>query len=373
LCVVGLLSGIGVVAATPVGASPAGGGGSFGHWPGHGGPWHSPQGWNPFPRPSVCSGTLADPGVLAGTYRSGVIVEGGCLVNAGAATVYGNLTITPGSALNATFALNDVSGSGTSSLTVYGDVNVQSGAVLGMGCEPNFSPCSDDPNAGTGGTLTGSNHVYGSINALGALGLIVHASTIGGSVTQLGGGGGVNCNVPTSGLFSLLQSPVFSDYEDNTVGGDLLIGGLQTCWLGGLRNDVRGSVVDAKNTFADPDADEVVSNTVHGTMACFANSPAVQFGDSFGTSNQVGGWALGECGFGAQQPNPAANEPPYGMPPYYPAGPLTGWVGVVPSGRRLSKPSGMDTRPVAVPGTSVSPYCQTMLSVVGSMTTTRSR
>ena len=43
------------------------------------------------------------------------------------------------------------------SLTVRGDVKVGYGAVLAMGCEPNFSPCSDDPNASTGGTLTGQN------------------------------------------------------------------------------------------------------------------------------------------------------------------------------------------------------------------------
>jgi hypothetical protein len=53
--------------------------------------------------------------------------------------------------------------------------------------------------------------------------------------------------------------------------------------------------------------------------------------------------------------------------------PVTGWVGVLPSERRLSNPSGIDTNPGAVPGTSVNPYCHTMEYVVGSMTTTRSR
>ena len=56
-----------------------------------------------------------------------------------------------------------------------------------------------------------------------------------------------------------------------------------------------------------------------------------------------------------------------------PAQPVWGWVGVVPLASRLSKPSGIDSRPGEVPDTSVIPYCHTMESVVGSMTTTRLR
>jgi hypothetical protein len=315
LCVVGLLSGLGVAAATPVGAAPGPGHGSHGSWSGGG--WRFPVGPGWGQRPATCTGTLASLGLLAGVYRSGVVISGVCAVDGGAATVFGDLTLSPGSGLNATFALNDSpGGSGTSSLTAYGNIDVANGAVLGMGCEPNFSPCSDDPNAGTGGTLTGSNHVFGSITAWNSLGVIVHASTVNGSVIELGSGGGVNCNVPTTGIFSELQSPVFSDFEDNSVGGTLAIAGLQTCWLGALRNVVHGTALDIKNTFADPDANEVLSNTVEGSMVCSANSPQVQYGDSGGTPNQVRGFALGECGFGVEQPNPAPTQT-------NPAGPLT--------------------------------------------------
>ena len=327
LCVAGLLSIVGVAGAAmavPAGAASAGGQSSGGSWPGHGS-WHFPG--HPGRPPATCSGTLTAPGILSGTYQSSVVVSGLCLVNGGPTTIWGNLTIAPNAGLNATFALNDVAGTGTSSLTVHGNIYVQSGALLGIGCEPTFSPCSDDPDAGNGGTLTGSNTVLGSIIETAPLGVIAHATTISGNVVELGGGGGVNCNVPTTGVFSLLQSPVFSDYEDNTIGGSLAIGGLQTCWLGALRNDVKGSVLDIKNTFADPDANEVVSNTIHQNMVCFGNSPAVQFGDSTfespSTPNQVGGFAFGECSFSTEQPNPAPNEPPTGQPPYYPGGPLT--------------------------------------------------
>jgi hypothetical protein len=264
---------------------------------------------------STCTGTLTAPGVLAGTYRGNVRIVGVCTVNGGAAVVRGNVIVTPGSVLNATFALNDVAGSGTSSLYVKGDIKVEQGAVLGMGCEPQETPCSDDPNASTGGTLTGINHVSGDVRARGALAVIVHASTIRGDLIVNGGGGGLSCAVPTSGIFAELGSPVFTDAEDNTIGGDLKITNLQTCWLGALRNHVRGSILDARNTMADPDADEVLANVVRGSMACYKNTPAVQYGDSGSTPNQVRGRARGECGFKVLQPNPAPTSTT-------PAGPL---------------------------------------------------
>lgn len=63
-------------------------------------------------RPSTCTGTFKTPGVLAGKYKGGVVVTGVCAVNGGAAVVQGDLILAPGSALNATFALNDVAGTG---------------------------------------------------------------------------------------------------------------------------------------------------------------------------------------------------------------------------------------------------------------------
>ena len=248
-------------------------------------------------------------GVLAGTYRGNVVVTGVCQVNGGAAVIKGDLILAPGSVLNATFALNDVANTGTSSLTVRGDIKVQHGAVLGMGCEPNQMPCTDDPNAATGGTLTGQNHVSGDVIGSRALAVIVHASTIRGDASLRGGGGGVTCAVPATGIFASLQSPVFSDFEDSTIGGNLTITGLRTCWLGALRNHVRENVVDANNKMADPDANEALANVIHGSIACFANSPAVQYGDSGSSPNQVRRHAFGECAFNVRQPNPAPSGP----------------------------------------------------------------
>ena len=260
-------------------------------------------------QPNTCTGTLAAPGVLAGTYRGDVVVTGVCFVNGGAAVIKGDLILAPGSALNAKFALNDVAGTGRSSLTVRGDVKVGYGAVLAMGCEAINGPCLDDPNAATGGTLTGQNRVLGSVRASGALAVLVTASTIRGDVSLRGGGGGVTCAVPATGIFAALQSPVYSDTTGNTIGGDLTITGLRTCWLGALRNQVRGNVVDANNTMADPDANEILANVVRGSIACFANSPAVQYGDSASSPNQVRRHAFGECSFSVRQPNPSPSGP----------------------------------------------------------------
>src|ERR1700730_3948378 len=96
--------------------------------------------------PHVCTGTVASPGVLAGKYSSHVIVQGACAVNAGAAMVSGNLTGRPGAVLVAAFALNGQSGSGSSSLTVRGNLEIQNGAALILGCDPQSFPCIDDPN-----------------------------------------------------------------------------------------------------------------------------------------------------------------------------------------------------------------------------------
>jgi hypothetical protein len=260
-------------------------------------------------RPSTCTGTFKAPGVLAGKYKGDVVVTGVCVVNGGAAVIKGDLILAPGSALNATFALNDLAGTGTSSLTVKGDVKVGSGALLAMGCEPNFNPCTDDPNAGTGGTLTGQNKVFGNIRAFQSLGVLLHASTIKRSVSVIGGGGAESCIPPVPGVFADIGSPPFSDAEDNTIGGNLTMIGLHSCWLGALRNSVRGNVFVAGNKMADPDAMEILANLIHGSIACFGNSPAVQYGDSGSSPNQVKRHAFGECGFNVLKPNPDPNGP----------------------------------------------------------------
>ena len=255
--------------------------------------------------PSVCAGTLKSPGALTGTHRS-VVVRGVCFVNAGRARVLGNLSVAPRGVLLAAFALNDRTHKGRSSLTVGGSLTVGAGGTLLLGCEAAHFACLDDPHQ-KHPTLSSRSSVSGNLFAAGALGVVVHAATIGGSVLQTGGGGGRTCT--PSGIFAQFKSPVYSDYEDSSIGAGLLVANLRSCWFGAPRNHVSGNVLVAGNKLADPDAMEVVSNHVRRNLACFGNSPAVQFGDSHGTPNLVRGTAAGQCGFGVRKPTPAPNGP----------------------------------------------------------------
>ena len=63
-------------------------------------------------------------------------------------------------------------------------------------------------------------------------------------------------------------------------------------------------VDEAHRVTSDPDAGEVLQNTVHGSIACFGNTPAVQFGDSGASPNVVGRHAIGQCGFNVISPDP---------------------------------------------------------------------
>ena len=263
----------------------------------------------------TCTGTSASPGPLpAGTYSS-VTVTGVCAVNDGQVVVTGDVTVEAGGALVAAFANNVVGGSGTSGLTVDGNIDVGTGATLILGCEAAHFACVDDPNQNNP-TLNAAETVKGSLISSAPLGVVVHLTKVGGDVTEVGGGGGVNCT-PT-GIFAKFQSPAYSDYEDNTMGGNLRVTGLNSCWFGALRNKVGGSATFGHITLADPDGSENLTNTIAGNLLRPDNSPAIEYGDSGGSPNMVGGFATAQCAFDVKQPNPAAVPGPGGNP----AGPL---------------------------------------------------
>jgi len=222
-------------------------------------------------RGQTCAGTIAKPGVLAGAYRHDVSVEGVCAVNAGHAVVHGTLTVRSGSLLLAAFGRNDKTGSGGSSLTVVGDLRVQDGGSMLLGCEPEHFTCLDDPNKEKP-TLSSRDFVAGDLRAHEPLGVIVHNSVVVGDVSQYGGGGGETC--APSGVFAEFPhpSPVYSDYEDNVVFGDLSVVGLKSCWLGLARDSVGGSMRVIGNKLADPDAIEIIANEIEQNLVCRANS-----------------------------------------------------------------------------------------------------
>jgi len=255
------------------------------------------------PGPTTCgtAGSLTPASLAGGSYTT-VTVVGLCAVNAGQVVTSGNVTVQPGAALVAAFA-NNSGGPGTSGITVNGDIDVATGGSLILGCEASAFPCIDD--GGSPPTLNSPDTVTGSINAPDAQGVIVHDSTIAGDVVETGGGGGFTCATPSDGVFSVFDSPAYSDYEDNSIGGNLRVTGVTSCWFGALRNKIGGSATFANNTFNDPDASENLTNQVAGNLLCSGNSPQVEYGDSGGSPNVVGGFATGECAFGVTQPNPA--------------------------------------------------------------------
>ncbi len=259
--------------------------------------------------PFMCSGKLGTPGMLKGAYPNGVTVKGVCAVKDGKAHVFGTLTITKGSSLAAAF------GHHHSSLTVTGNMVVGKGATVLLGCKAlpdgNGMPCLDDPNMAHP-TLTSHASVSGNITEHSPLGVIIHNSSIGGNITQSGGGGGVKCAPPSSGPFAKLMAPVFSALEDSSVGGNLTISGLKSCWLGLARDKVHGSVRINNNTMADPNAIGVFSLQIHKNLACSGNSHptpappgAMPMWDSASTGatlfprvsqpNTVGGTRSGQC------------------------------------------------------------------------------
>ncbi len=197
------------------------------------------------------------------------------------------------------FALDDHTGRGSSSLSVRGNLEVQSGASLLLGCEPGHFTCLDDP-APEDPTLSSQGQVSGNLIEQEPLGVVVHNSIIDGNVQETGGGGGASCE-PT-GVFAAFGSPVYSDYEDTTVHGNLSVTGLSSCWLGVARVRVSGNLSMIKDQLADPDAIEILANHISGNLSCQQNSQVWDSADETENlyprapePNTVSGRRSGQC------------------------------------------------------------------------------
>jgi len=184
--------------------------------------------------PTSCSGTLA-----TGTYGKVVVPEGATCTSDGPVTIRGGLLVGPG----ATFVL---------------------------GSDENPSPT---------GTISGGVH------GTNAASVQIHSATINGGVDLHGGSG------PFGGPFDITWNAI----EDNQINGGATIEGYDGFWFGFIRNHVNGSVNLNNNVLEDPDANEYVTNVIHGSLNCAGNSPAPQVGDSEGSPNQVTGAKTGQC------------------------------------------------------------------------------
>lgn len=215
----------------------------------------------------TCSGgtlTPLNPSIIPpGTYRS-IRVTGVCLIPGGEVDVQRSLTVADGATLVANFPGPPPGQTGPPEgdaiLNVGGNVRVDEGASLIMGCAPSF-----------GCATTTTDKIGGSLSADHPLGLILHADSIAGNYSIRGGGEKTyDCTKP-QGVFAVFQSPVYSTYEDGSVGGNVSITGYQSCWLGMARTQVGGNVRFDNNALGDPDAIEILSNTINGNLSCRGN------------------------------------------------------------------------------------------------------
>src|SRR5262249_12279283 len=125
-------------------------------------------------------------------------------------------------------------------------------------------------------------------------------AAIDGNVTHTGGGGGVSC--APMGFFADIKSPVFSAYEDSSIGGNIVVTGVRSCWLGLARDQIGRNAILTDNDLADPDAIEILSNTVSRNLICQRNSmvwnsfePTSALFPRTPAPNSVGGQRIGQC------------------------------------------------------------------------------
>ena len=163
---------------------------------------------------TTCTG-----GSIASGIYSSLTIAGACAVDSGSAgsvMVERNLTVLPGGSLVAVWGgVGQLPAS--SNLTVGGNLEVQSGGLLNLGCEPLQYICANDPDQKVGSYST-QHTVGGNLTADHALAVVVHQTSIGGNVSLNGGGGGVSsCGESLPALFF---APPYGDFEDDVIGAD---------------------------------------------------------------------------------------------------------------------------------------------------------
>ena len=155
-------------------------------------------------------------------------------------------------------------------VTIRGGLFIESGATFVLGSEEN------PVDTGT---------ISGGVHATDPASVQIHFTTINGGVDVHGGSG------PFGGPFDISWNAI----EDNRINGGATVEGYDGFWFGFIRNRVNGTVNLNNNVLLDTDANEFVTNRIHGSLNCAGNSPAPQIGDSEGSPNQVTGRKTGQC------------------------------------------------------------------------------
>ena len=157
-----------------------------------------------------------------------------------------------------------------------GPIRIRAGLWVGSGAT--FVLGSEES-----GWTTGT--IGGGVHATDPASVQIHFATINGGIDIHGG----------SGPFGPPFDVTWNAIEDNVIHGGVVIDGYDGFWFGFIRNHVDGTVKLRNNVLEDPDGNEYVTNTIHGSLQCSGNSPAPQVGDSGGLANVVTGSKSGQC------------------------------------------------------------------------------
>lgn len=248
----------------------------------------------------TCSGG----NVPAGVYHS-MRITGVCYMPTGTVVIKGDLSIEEGALLDAVTPGDPVAAPVLpATVDVWGDVRVETGGVLALGCSP------------AGGCKgVAYDRIGGNVSAHGAEAVLLQEVAVRGNVSIIGGGGGVAGGAASGACFSptyaipapwssdaslsnpMTGTPQYTDLEDSSIGGDLTVVGVQTCYIAAFRNQVGGELTYIGNTASDPDSNELGSNLVSGHLECHGNNPYIQYGDAGAAPNVVWGRASGGCSF----------------------------------------------------------------------------
>jgi len=212
--------------------------------------------------------------VPSGNYAS-ITIKGACDVPADAViNVVGNVNIAAGASLDAQSA--------PSTITVGGNVTVAAGSFVGLGCQPpsytgnSAHECAVEPDGHS--TIT----INGNVTAINAVAALLNGITVKGNVTLAGGGSDIPWSI-----------------KNNTIDGNLTVGGQTTDWLGVLLNRIgrNATLVNIAVTDVHPGAPGVyiVRNTIGANLTCLGLTPGVSGGFVPGSVNVVGGHAIGQC------------------------------------------------------------------------------
>ena len=213
----------------------------------------------------TCTGGL----IPSGTYTN-LTVAGPCAVAPNATIkVTGNVTVLPGSVLDAHSA--------PSTITVNGNVASGPGSLMMIGCQApthtgnSAHPCQDDPEGRS--TIA----VKGSITLNQPVAVMLNGLSVNGNITVSGGG-----------------SPIPWSIKNNEIRGNVTVTGSTTWWIGVLFNSIRGNVTLNDIVITDTDGELertfVVRNEIRGNLSCSSMPEGV-----FGYGNTIRGRATGQC------------------------------------------------------------------------------